>query len=89
MSEAQVFSTIQATLALALQLSAPMLLFAVTVGILTSLFQAITQINDSTLAMVPKIVSVFVALAIFGPWMFHSLMGFTTGMLSYTPGHGG
>jgi flagellar biosynthetic protein FliQ len=88
MSQADVFHVIQTVLVLALELSAPMLVFAVVVGILTGLFQAVTQLNDSTLSIVPKILAVFVALAIFGPWMFHSLSDFTTRMLSYVPGAG-
>lgn len=88
MTQADVFSILQSTLTLALELSTPLLLFALVVGVLVSLFQAVTQINDSTLAMVPKIISVFAALALFGPWMFHQIMGFTAHMLSQTPGAG-
>ena len=86
MSQADVFSILQSALSLALELSLPVLLVGVVVGVLISVFQAITQINDSTLALVPKIVAVFAALAIFGPWMFGLLTQFTIHMLSYTPG---
>ena len=88
MGQAEVFSILQSTMALALELSLPLLLFGLTVGVLISLFQAVTQINDSTLSMVPKIISVFVALAIFGPWMFHQLVQFTTHVLTQLPGAG-
>ncbi len=86
MSQADVFNTLQTTLALALELSMPMLLFGVVVGVLVSLFQAVTQINDSTLSIIPKIIAVFVSLAIFGPWMFSKVLGFTVHMLTYLPG---
>ncbi len=88
MTQADVFSILQSTLTLALELSTPLLLFALVVGVLVSLFQAVTQINDSTLAMVPKIISVFAALALFGPWMFHQITQFAVQMLTRLPGTG-
>lgn len=89
MSQADVFTVLQSALSLALELSLPILAVGLVSGVLISIFQAVTQINDSTLALVPKIVSVFAALAIFGPWMFHQLVQFSIQMLSYTPGSGG
>ena len=86
MSQADVFTVLQSALTLALELSLPVLLIGLVTGVIVSIFQAVTQINDSTLALVPKIVSVFAALAIFGPWMFHQLVQFSIQMLSYTPG---
>ena len=50
-------------------ISAPMLGLGMLVGILVSVFQATTQIQEQTLAFIPKIVAVFVAILIFGPWM--------------------
>lgn len=88
MSQADVFSILQNTLSLALELSLPLLLIGLVSGVLVSLFQAVTQINDSTLAQVPKIIAVFIGIALFGPWMFHQIMGFTAHMLSQTPGAG-
>lgn len=88
MSQADVFSILQNTLSLALELSLPLLLIGLVSGVLVSLFQAVTQINDSTLAQVPKIIAVFIGIALFGPWMFHQIMGFTAHMLSQTPGTG-
>ena len=88
MSQADVFSILQNTLSLALELSLPLLLIGLVSGVLVSLFQAVTQINDSTLAQVPKIIAVFIGIALFGPWMFHQILGFTAHMLSQTPGAG-
>lgn len=88
MSQADVFSILQNTLSLALELSLPLLLIGLVSGVLVSLFQAVTQINDSTLAQVPKIIAVFIGIALFGPWMFHQIIGFTAHMLSQTPGVG-
>lgn len=86
MGEADVMGILMRALTLMLEMSAPMLLIAVAVGVLVSIFQAVTQINDSTLTLVPKIVSVFAALAFFGPWMFHLIMQFTIDMLTHVPG---
>jgi flagellar biosynthetic protein FliQ len=58
--------------------SAPMLLAAMVVGLLISIFQAATQINEQTMTFIPKIVAVFVTLLIFGPWIMNLLVTFTT-----------
>lgn len=54
---------------------------ALAVGLLVSIFQATTQIQEQTLAFVPKIVAVFVALLVFGPWMLQKLIEFTGNLL--------
>ena len=54
--------------------SAPMLLLGMLVGVIMSIFQAATQIQEQTLAFVPKIVAVFVSIVIFGPWMLGMLV---------------
>jgi flagellar biosynthetic protein FliQ len=86
MTQADVFSILQSTLTLALELSMPLLVAGLITGVAISIFQAVTQINDSTLSLVPKIIAVFAAVAVFGPWMFHQLMQFTTHMLTQIPG---
>jgi flagellar biosynthetic protein FliQ len=58
--------------------SAPMLLAAMVIGLLISIFQAATQINEQTMTFIPKIVAVFVTLLIFGPWIMNLLVTFTT-----------
>jgi flagellar biosynthesis protein FliQ len=58
--------------------SAPMLIAALVVGILVSIFQAITQINEATLTFIPKMVVVALVIVILGPWMLDNLTGFTT-----------
>lgn len=62
--------------------SAPMLLAALVIGLIISIFQAATQINEQTMTFVPKIVAVFVTLLIFGPWIMELLITFTTGIIS-------
>ncbi len=65
-----------------LMLAAPMLICALLVGLLISIFQAATQINEQTMTFVPKIVAVFVALIVFGPWMIQKMLSFTSNILA-------
>jgi flagellar biosynthetic protein FliQ len=60
-----------------LLISAPMLLVALGVGLLVSIFQAATQINESTLSFIPKLVAVFLTLALAGSWMLAQLTDYT------------
>lgn len=60
-----------------MMLAAPMLLGALIVGIMVSLFQAVTQINEQTLSFIPKILVIVVALVILSPWMMETMTSFT------------
>ena len=60
-----------------LMLAAPMLLGALIVGIMVSLFQAVTQINEQTLSFIPKILVIVMALVFLSPWMMETLTSFT------------
>lgn len=62
--------------------AAPMLIAAMVFGLVISIFQAATQINEQTMTFIPKIVAVFVTLLIFGPWIINLLVTFTTGILT-------
>ncbi|QAY65613.1 flagellar biosynthesis protein FliQ [Paenibacillus protaetiae] len=62
--------------------SAPMLALALIVGLIISIFQATTQIQEQTLAFVPKIVAVLIALIVFGPWILNTIIQFTYDILS-------
>lgn len=64
-----------------LKISAPMLGVGLIVGLLVSIFQATTQIQEQTLAFVPKIIAVFLALLIFGPWILNIMIDFTSQLL--------
>ncbi|MFC5401950.1 MULTISPECIES: flagellar biosynthesis protein FliQ [Cohnella] len=66
---------------LVLKVSAPMLGIGLIVGLLVSIFQATTQIQEQTLAFIPKIVAVFVALLLFGPWILNMMIDFTSQLL--------
>lgn len=63
-----------------LMCAAPMLIVALVVGLLVSIFQAATQINEQTLTFVPKIVAVFITLLIFGSWVINIVTVFTVGL---------
>jgi len=69
----------------ALKLSAPILLTSLCVGFAISLFQSMTQIQEFTLAFVPKLVAVGVVLLISGNWMLHTLMHYTEALWSSIP----
>ncbi len=66
-----------------LLLSAPLLLFSLVVGLLISIFQAVTSINEATLAFAPKIVAVMIAMIIFFPWMMTYMSDFTREIYSF------
>jgi flagellar biosynthetic protein FliQ len=68
-----------------LLLSAPMLLFSLAVGLLVSVFQAMTQINEATLSFVPKILAVFLAFVLFFPWISNQSVSYTARLLSNIP----
>jgi len=64
----------------ALMCAAPMLLAGMFVGLIVSIFQAATQINEQTLTFIPKIVAVFLTLLLFGPWIIRVMLTFTIGI---------
>lgn len=75
----------QRTIEMVLLLAAPALVFSVVVGLAVSVLQAVTQINESTLTFLPKILAVALAFAMFLPWMISLLVGFTTTLLGNIP----
>ncbi|EHL17274.1 flagellar biosynthetic protein FliQ [Peptoanaerobacter stomatis] len=72
-----VVNIIQQAALMILLLSAPMLLIGLAVGLIVSVFQATTQIQEATLSFVPKIVAVLLSLVIFGPWIISTIVNFT------------
>ena len=59
-----------------LMISAPLLLVALIIGLIISIFQAATQINEATLSFIPKLVGVFIALVVAGPWMLSVMLDY-------------
>lgn len=69
-----------------LMVAGPMLLAGMLVGLLVSVFQATTQINEQTLTFIPKIVAVFITLLIMTPWIIHTVSTFTIGIFTAIAG---
>ena len=76
MSGDVVIQLAQGALMIVLLVSAPMLGLGLIVGLMVSVFQATTSIQEQTLAFIPKIIAVFVAILIFGPWMLRIMVGY-------------
>ncbi|MGC6418174.1 MAG: flagellar biosynthesis protein FliQ [Bradymonadia bacterium] len=63
-------------------LSLPALLLGLVVGLMVSIFQAVTQIQEQTLALIPKIIAIVVALMVFGSWMLSQMVAYTEGVFA-------
>jgi flagellar biosynthetic protein FliQ len=74
MDAQQVFTLGQQGLTLMLMVAAPLLLTVLVVGLVVSVLQAATQINEATLSFVPKVVAAMITLAVAGPWMLTTLV---------------
>lgn len=81
MGEAEIIRIAQEGLKTILLASAPMLGFGLLVGLIVSIFQATTQIQEATLAFVPKIVAVLVSFVFFGPWILKTVLEFANSLL--------
>lgn len=68
-----------------LMVSGPMLMVALIVGLLVSILQAATQINEMTLSFIPKILGIFATLLLLGPWMLSTLVDYTQRLLMSIP----
>ncbi|HDP9245102.1 TPA: flagellar biosynthesis protein FliQ [Escherichia coli] len=69
----------------ALALTAPLLLVALVTGLIISILQAATQINEMTLSFIPKIIAVFIAIIIAGPWMLNLLLDYVRTLFANLP----
>ncbi len=75
----------QQAMELTLMVSAPLLLTALIIGLIVSIFQAATQINEMTLSFIPKLVGMFGVLIISGPWMIGILLDYMTRLFNSIP----
>ncbi len=85
MSDAMAIEIIRKALFTALLVAAPMLGVALVVGVIISIIQTATSIQEQTLTFIPKIVAVLISIIYFGPWMFRLLVDFTTGLWNSIP----
>ncbi len=86
MDAQSVFTAGQQGLYLLLMVSAPVLVVVLVVGLVVSIFQAATQINEATLSFVPKIIAAVAVLAVAGPWMMSTLVDYLRSVLLAIPG---
>ncbi len=77
MDEAALLEVSRDAVIVVLKVGSPIMLISLTVGLVISLFQALTQIQEATLTFVPKILVVFVSLLLLAPFMLHTLTDFT------------
>jgi len=85
MTPQSVITLIQQALQILLLISAPLLLTALVVGLIVSIFQAATQINEMTLSFIPKLLAMFAMFLLAGPWMLGTLSDFTRQLFSSIP----
>jgi len=85
MDAAQVFTVGQQALYTLLSVAAPVLLAVLIVGILVSVFQAATQINEATLTFVPKLLAAVAVMGVAGPWMLTTLVEYIRSVLLSLP----
>lgn len=69
----------------ALLIAGPVLLLSMVVGVLISVIQVVTQVQDASLSFVPKMLAVFVAMVAFGPWMLKKLVNYATSVIGSIP----
>ena len=85
MHEVEALDLARRSILVALQLTMPILLLSLVVGVIISLFQAVTQIQEQTLTFVPKILVLVLSLVVLGPWMLHTIVGFTVSLFGSLP----
>jgi flagellar biosynthesis protein FliQ len=86
MTPETVTSLVRQALEVTILLSAPLLLTALVTGLVVSIFQAATQINEMTLSFIPKLLAIFAALVLAGPWMLNVIVDFTRRLIEGIPG---
>ena len=86
MTPESIVGLVQQALEVTLLVSAPLLLAALITGLVVSVFQAATQINEMTLSFIPKLLAIFAALVLAGPWMLSVIVDFTRRLFSAIPG---
>jgi flagellar biosynthetic protein FliQ len=86
MDEAALLEIARDAVIVMLKIGTPIMLIALVVGLIISLFQALTQVQEATLTFVPKMLVVFVSLLLLAPFMLHALADFTEQMMARAGG---
>jgi len=76
MTQGQALGVLSDALLTGLKIAAPILIVSIAVGLIISIFQAATQVNEQTITLVPKIIAIAVVLIALGPWMMNTLVDF-------------
>lgn len=85
MTPEMVITLVQRAIEVTVLVSAPMLLVALVVGLIVSIFQAATQINEMTLSFIPKLLAMIVVMVLAGPWMTATMMDYIIRLYSSIP----
>ena len=85
MNQDTVINLASQAMSLALKIAGPLLLVALVIGLLISVFQAVTQIQEQSLSLIPKIAGVAVVIVLLGPWMLGQLVAYTTALYTAIP----
>lgn len=85
MNDSQVIAIAGEALWTALLVSAPILVVSLLIGVIVSIFQAMTQVNEATLTFVPKLLGVFAVSAVMGPWMVGTMVQYTHRLFATLP----
>lgn len=86
MTQDVVISLAMDAMQLAFKVAMPLLLAGLVVGLIVSVFQAVTQIQEQTLAFIPKIIAIAAVVVIMGPWMLGQVLSYTTELYTGIPG---
>jgi flagellar biosynthesis protein FliQ len=85
MNQDTVVNLASQAMSLALKIAGPLLLVALVIGLVVSVFQAVTQIQEQSLSLITKIVGVAVVVVVLGPWMLGQLVAYTTSLYTAIP----
>jgi flagellar biosynthetic protein FliQ len=88
MDQSQVMEVASKAMWVTLQVSMPILGVTLVVGLLVSIFQAVTQLQEPTLTFIPKVLATVVVIVVAGPWMLNTMLGFTIDLWSGIPSIG-
>ena len=85
MNQDTVVNLASQAMSLALKIAGPLLLVALVIGLVISIFQAVTQIQEQSLSLIPKIAGVAVVILVLGPWMLGQIVSYTTALYTAIP----
>ena len=86
MNQTEIIDVVRQAIIITMQISAPVMLIGLLVGVIVALFQALTQIQEMTLVFVPKILAIFMALFVLLPFMTNTLIAFTRELMDRVVG---